>query len=123
MERRNKLIKSTSDYSFRKEDVNSMRSEEWLSVPSPYPNLMYSAVLWPLARCQASHLAPRALFLLLNPCGVCSRLSVPVHTDEAIIKNCFSAGYGPSGLFILCILDQRRLWVSTKHHLDEQQNV
>lgn len=54
-----------------------------------------------------------SLFLCVR-CG----LSMPVHSDEAVIQNGFGAGDGPPSLIISCVLDQCRLRVAPKHHLD-----
>lgn len=53
-----------------------------------------------------------SLFLRVR-CG----LSMPVHSDEAVIQNGFGAGDGPPSLIISCVLDQCRLRVAPKHHL------
>lgn len=46
---------------------------------------------------------------------------MPVNADEAVVENRLDAGYGPPGLLVLCVLDQRCLWVSTKRHLSRSQ--
>lgn len=56
------------------------------------------------------------LLLLL---GTAAWLTVPMDPDEAVVEDGLDAGDGPSGLLVLGVLDQRRLGVSTKHHLEE----
>lgn len=65
-----------------------------------------------------SRLARRALLLLLDAWDGVARLAMPVHSDEAVVEDRLGAGYGSPGLFVLCVLNQRRLWVSAKHHLE-----
>lgn len=79
---------------------------------------MHVAVLQPLVGHWPGNLAPWALLLLLKACGISTKLAVPVHADKAVVKDRFCAGYGSSGFFILCVLDQCCLWVSAKHNLD-----
>lgn len=79
---------------------------------------MHVAVLQPLVGHWPGNLAPWALLLLLKACGISTKLAVPVHADKAVVKDRFCTGYGSSGFFILCVLDQCCLWVSAKHNLD-----
>lgn len=60
---------------------------------------------------------PLALTHALSLLGV--GLTVPVHTDEAVVEHRLNAGDGPPCLFVGCVLDQCCLWVTTKHHLWE----
>lgn len=80
-------------------------------------------MLWHLAGSQPGRLGAQALLLLLKPCCVCAGLAVPVHAYEAVVEHCLDARYGPSGFFVRRVLDQRRLRVSAKHHLDGGRKV
>lgn len=94
------------------------KTELVLHVYPLYTNHMHVAVLRWRAGCGPGHLAPWALHLLLEACGGGAWLTVPVHTDETVVEDRLDAGYGPSGLFVFRVLDQRRLGVSTKNHLE-----
>lgn len=45
---------------------------------------------------------------------------MPVNPDEAVVENRLDAGDGLPGFFVLCVLDQRCLRVSTKRHLSRR---
>lgn len=59
--------------------------------------------------------------LLLLLLGAAAWLTVPVDPDEAVVENSLDAGDGPPGLLVFGVLDQCRLRVSTKHHLEEDR--
>ena len=61
---------------------------------------------------------PLALTHALSLLGV--GLTVPVHTDEAVVEHRLSAGDGLPCLLVGCVLDQRCLGVATKYHLLEE---
>lgn len=53
--------------------------------------------------------------------GSAAWLTVPMDPDEAVVEDSLDAGDGPPGLLVLGVLDQCRLGVSTKHHLEEDK--